>query len=290
MTFSAPYPQVPLTLLAPTSLDSLAPLEIHDPTSGVHAAIVERYAIENLPLHWRTTCGFYLLFSPIAGDNSFDAYVGKASNGFHRRLSSHHETKDYWRSAILIRKDGLTGFTSTQSAWLEGRMRDILDLSPHVNVRNIAATGDATLPEWEKGIMEAVILSTLRIMFLRGYRNASMGAFADKLTTKIADYPPATQETGSTITYASPNPPDPTVATAPISGGEKFALLKAWRLNEAKKASVPPYIIFKDMTLNELISTNPTTMEDLVKVPGIGNKKAELYGQALLSIISSPLL
>lgn len=282
MNLPVPYPQVHLRVLAPSSLDSLAPLEVTDDSSGVHAAIVERYAIENLPVHWRTSCGFYILFSALAEDNRFDAYVGKASSGFHRRLASHNETKDYWRSAILISKDSSTGFTSTQSAFLEGRMRDVLDLSPNVNVRNIANTGDSTLPEWEVPDMERVILSTLRIMFLRGFRNASMGAFADSLTSKIAGH-------GVTFNPSVSAPYTPAHAPVPVSSpeDEKYLALKEWRKEESKRASISPFIVFHDKTLREIARASPKTVEELLAIPGVGQHKASLYGLRLVALFAS---
>lgn len=294
--------QIHLNLLTPESLDSLKPLEIVDTNSSLRAAFVERYGIEYLPESWKENCGFYILFSHLRDNNSFDAYVGKASNGFYRRLKEHHETKDYWRVAILLRRDSTVGFTSTQSAYLEGRMRDILDISNAVTVRNIAPTGDRTLPEWEKPGMENVILFALRAMFLRGYRNASMASVAEDITAIASPYPSASEglpgvlpshpsmPSRTPLSAINPNgglPTKPAGASMlpEIDPEEMFIKFKTWRSAKAKQEAVPPYIIFHDKTLKDIISARPLREDDLLLIPGVGNTKVERYGHDILELL-----
>ncbi|BDI31144.1 hypothetical protein CCAX7_31950 [Capsulimonas corticalis] len=66
---------------------------------------------------------------------------------------------------------------------------------------------------------------------------------------------------------------------------ELFDLLKNWRREEAREASVPPYVIFGDKTLRALAEMRPTNEEDLLRVPGIGPSKAEKYGGAILKMV-----
>lgn len=294
MTLQATYPQVRLTFLAPASLDSLAPLEIIDPSSGIRAAVVERYAVDTLPVQWGAACGFYILFSALSSGNQFESYVGKATSGFYRRLASHDETKDYWQSALLVTKEGSDPFQPVQLAWLENRMRGILDLSANVNVRNIPQTGEISLPEQEEGDMEKVLLSTLRVMFLRGYRNASMGEFADELTARItaqADNYTAEKPTPVAQKIAKPAlPATPPVVSSPLSNpqtsseDDKFFALKEWRNFESKRLSISPFIIFHDKALREISRIAPTTVDELAAIPGVGRDKAALYGKRLVTL------
>ena len=284
-----------LVVLAPHSLDSLLPLEIMDDSSAMRAAFVEKYGIWNLPENWKDACGFYVLFSPLRDDNSFEAYVGKATNGFYRRLKTHHEEKAWWRTAILFYRDTSSGFTSTQSSYLEGRMRDILDSSPHVTVHNIAATGDRALPEWEKPAMEAVILSALRIMFLRGYRNASMGLIADNITAGTIDgFKPSrtAQETDGLTRTVQPPVADQPIANSGISvtATERslmvFPALREWRLGVARESGLAAYLVFSDKELHAIAAANPENIEQLLKVSGVGPAKAEKYGQGILDVLA----
>lgn len=280
-----------LVVLAPQSLDSLLPLEIIDDTSAVRAAFVEKYGIHSLPDNWKNSCGFYILFSPLRDDNSFEAYVGKATNGFFNRLNHHYDDKSWWRTAMLVYRDTTAGFSSTQSSYLEGRMRDILDLSPHVTVHNIASTGDRTLPEWEKPAMESVVLSALRIMFLRGYRNASMGFVADMITADTVDgFKPA--RTAPVV------PPllEKTVTRRPVlvandmvfalpEQEKKFAALRDWRKQVSKDAGISAYLVFNNKELQSIVEKNPASIEELLSVHGVGQMKADKYGPEVLSIL-----
>lgn len=49
----------------------------------------------------------------------------------------------------------------------------------------------------------------------------------------------------------------------------------------------PPYVIFKDATLLEIVRERPTTLEALRRVSGIGEKKLVNYGDAVLEIVSN---
>jgi ATP-dependent DNA helicase RecQ len=49
---------------------------------------------------------------------------------------------------------------------------------------------------------------------------------------------------------------------------------------------VPPYVIFHDATLRELAGAKPTTAGQLLDIPGIGERKAAVYGEAVLEAIA----
>jgi len=61
--------------------------------------------------------------------------------------------------------------------------------------------------------------------------------------------------------------------------------LKAWRLEQARAQSVPAYVILHDSTLEEIARGRPRDMEALAAVAGIGVKKLERYGAALLELL-----
>ncbi len=61
--------------------------------------------------------------------------------------------------------------------------------------------------------------------------------------------------------------------------------LRAWRTDIAKKHSVPAYVVLHDATLEELVRLRPQTESELRQVPGIGKRKLESYGDALLEIL-----
>jgi superfamily II DNA helicase RecQ len=61
--------------------------------------------------------------------------------------------------------------------------------------------------------------------------------------------------------------------------------LKSWRFVEAQSQSVPAFVIFHDSTLAGIAAANPKTLADLAEISGIGAKKLERYGEAILALL-----
>lgn len=62
--------------------------------------------------------------------------------------------------------------------------------------------------------------------------------------------------------------------------------LRALRLSLAEQAGVPPYVIFHDATLQEMVKKRPTTELELSRVSGVGGQKLARYGKVFLAEIS----
>ena len=55
----------------------------------------------------------------------------------------------------------------------------------------------------------------------------------------------------------------------------------------AKELGVPAYIVFGDATLRALAEVRPASLAALDGVTGIGAKKREAYGAAVLEVIAA---
>jgi ATP-dependent DNA helicase RecQ len=66
---------------------------------------------------------------------------------------------------------------------------------------------------------------------------------------------------------------------------ELLARLKAWRSAQAREQAVPAYVIFHDSTLAAIAAARPQSAEALAGVSGIGARKLERYGAALLELL-----
>jgi ATP-dependent DNA helicase RecQ len=64
-----------------------------------------------------------------------------------------------------------------------------------------------------------------------------------------------------------------------------FERLRALRLEIARRRQVPPYVIFHDTTLRELARLKPATLDALRHVYGVGARKADDLGEAILDAI-----
>jgi ATP-dependent DNA helicase RecQ len=64
-----------------------------------------------------------------------------------------------------------------------------------------------------------------------------------------------------------------------------FEALRAWRREEARRQSVPPYVIFADRTLADLARERPSTLDAMARIGGVGEVKLARYGAAVLGVL-----
>ncbi len=64
-----------------------------------------------------------------------------------------------------------------------------------------------------------------------------------------------------------------------------FERLRALRKSLADERRVPAYVVFSDATLMRIAEERPSCAEALLGISGIGPKKLELYGDALLAMV-----
>ena len=83
-----------------------------------------------------------------------------------------------------------------------------------------------------------------------------------------------------------PPEPDREEAAPEEADPELLARLRAWRTEEARRRSLPPYVIFHDRTLAAVAAARPTTPAELARIKGIGPAKLAAYGDALVRLMS----
>ena len=62
-------------------------------------------------------------------------------------------------------------------------------------------------------------------------------------------------------------------------------MLKDERLKVARKNKVPPYVVFLDMSLEQMATMYPVNMEELQQIQGVGAGKARKYGKSFCTLI-----
>jgi ATP-dependent DNA helicase RecQ len=77
------------------------------------------------------------------------------------------------------------------------------------------------------------------------------------------------------------------VAPAVLSeaGEARLAALRQWRSAVAREHNLPAYVVFHDATLLQMAQRAPTTLEALAGISGVGAKKLDAYGEALLRVL-----
>jgi ATP-dependent DNA helicase RecQ len=62
--------------------------------------------------------------------------------------------------------------------------------------------------------------------------------------------------------------------------------LRALRQELAKAQNVPPYVIFHDATLRQMLRVRPVSLDEMMQVSGVGEAKLRRYGQAFLDVLT----
>ena len=79
-----------------------------------------------------------------------------------------------------------------------------------------------------------------------------------------------------------PPPPDPATWDESL-----WEALRERRTRLARAQAVPPYVIFHDSALREMIHHRPQTLEEFARLSGVGETKLRRYGDEFLAVISA---
>jgi ATP-dependent DNA helicase RecQ len=66
-----------------------------------------------------------------------------------------------------------------------------------------------------------------------------------------------------------------------------FEALRVWRAGEARRQSVPPYVIFHDSVLREIAASRPASLVALGQIKGVGASKLQRYGLRVLEVTAA---
>ena len=98
-------------------------------------------------------------------------------------------------------------------------------------------------------------------------------------TLVVSVEPESVAEPAPVPTAATPAPGEPTEPDAALA-----QQLRAWRQQTAQDAGQNAFHVLSDATLQEIASRRPQTTDELAAVKGIGPKKLERYGAAILAM------
>jgi len=76
-------------------------------------------------------------------------------------------------------------------------------------------------------------------------------------------------------------------AAEPVAGASNVRVaLKQWRASTASQLGVPAYVVLHDATVEAICRSRPATIEELLDVPGIGERKAQRFGAKILAVVA----
>jgi ATP-dependent DNA helicase RecQ len=67
-----------------------------------------------------------------------------------------------------------------------------------------------------------------------------------------------------------------------------FERLRSLRRSIAEERGVPPYLIFSDASLRDMVQRHPTTPEEFLEVKGVGEWKSQAFGERFLALLGQP--
>lgn len=79
---------------------------------------------------------------------------------------------------------------------------------------------------------------------------------------------------------------DNNTQSATAADEKLFEMLKELRQKEAKRKSLPPFVIFLETSLQDMATIYPTTLEEMEKCQGVSKGKAIKYGRPFVDLIA----
>ncbi len=146
------------------------------------------------------------------------------------------------------------------------------------------------LAGWSKEDVQSLLNSLLRADLAR----VTLDSFP-KLTYTEAGVAALKGQKAMEIDFAGPSRKP---SKKSRSGGEKkdhqlseqqqpvYSALRQWRTAQARTLGKPPFMVAHDQMLVDIATEQPTTLDRLSSINGIGPSKLEKYGEAILEIVS----
>ena len=168
--------ELAFTVVVPAT--GAGPSTIHLEAAALAIAVVDRGHVSELSADWDSP-GVYILLQQTDGSAQNRAYVGKAT-GLRKRLQGHERNKEGWGRAILVARDTRHGFNSAQVGWLEGRIWELVQSLPDLELENKQRPVDDTLRSFDLAALEQMVLPIERVIRFLGFSDGSESSVKDK--------------------------------------------------------------------------------------------------------------
>ncbi len=172
---------------------------------------------------------------------------------------------------------------------LRGKQGDRITRSDHHKLGVFGVGADLDEPAWRSVFRQLVALGFVRVdhaahgglrlteaarPVLRGEQAVAMRRLRERSARPRAGARPTTRGGAG-------------AAALSAADGSLLQRLKAWRLSESRTQAIPAFVILHDSTLAEIAAQRPRHLAALAGIAGIGAKKLERYGPALVAIVTT---
>ena len=72
-----------------------------------------------------------------------------------------------------------------------------------------------------------------------------------------------------------------------VSDEKLLKILKSLRKSQADRLGVPPFVVFQDLSLDDMALKYPISMEEMLNIYGVGEGKAKKYGKPFVDVITA---
>ena len=171
---------------------------------------------------------------------------------------------------------------------LRGKTTDKVAQYGHAALSTFGIGADLSETQWRAVLRQLVAISAVAVdaqaFNTLKLTDASRAVLKGEVPVRLRVSLAATHDRKSrrTATVVAPRAP----LDLDTAGQHRFAALKAWRFDVAKAHNLPAYVIFHDATLAAIAQCAPQSLGDLQGISGIGARKLDAYGAAVLAVVT----
>jgi ATP-dependent DNA helicase RecQ len=172
---------------------------------------------------------------------------------------------------------------------LRGKRTDKVAQHGHESLSTFGIGADLSEAQWRAVLRQLTALGHLHVAgeyqtleLSDSARAVLRGEVRLMLRTPAASPPRSRQRAGKPARL--PGAELPAAAGQP-GADRRFDRLRAWRAEVSREHNVPAYVVFHDSTLAEMARARPRSLAELAAISGVGARKLERYGEAILGLM-----
>ncbi|MBV9523715.1 MAG: DNA helicase RecQ [Alphaproteobacteria bacterium] len=170
---------------------------------------------------------------------------------------------------------------------LLGKVSERIRQLGHDRLKTFGVGSDLAKHEWQSVFRQLVAQGHLAVD-VEGHGGLYLGESAPAvLRGEVAVAFRKDVEVGRLRRRGTRGEPSPAAAALTRVEEGRWQRLRARRLDLAREQGVPPYVIFHDATLMEMVRRRPRNLAELAQIPGVGRSKLERYGATFLAAIAA---
>ena len=194
----------------------------------------------------------------------------------HTKIEATRELIVVLRAVKALKEDFRTEYVID---FVKGRDTDDIKDHKHDRLEEFGEGEDCDPKIWNPVIRQAIIAGYLKkdvenygVLKLTSRAKTYMKAPTEFMIVKDAEYNEDEEDESGD---------KPTGALDP----QLYAMLVDLRKSTSHKLGIPPYVVFQDVSLEQMATVYPVTLDELMNIQGVGVGKAHRYGKEFVALI-----